>query len=41
MREEFELESAYTGLPRLLITMAVAAGKSYIDAGYEPDLLTQ
>ncbi|XP_074833397.1 acidic mammalian chitinase-like [Carettochelys insculpta] len=35
MLEAFKAEAASTGLPRLLITAAVSAGKGTIDAGYE------
>uniref|UniRef100_A0A452J628 Acidic mammalian chitinase n=1 Tax=Gopherus agassizii TaxID=38772 RepID=A0A452J628_9SAUR len=35
MLEAFKAEAASTGLPRLLVTAAVSAGKGTIDAGYE------
>uniref|UniRef100_A0A8C3RRV6 Acidic mammalian chitinase n=1 Tax=Chelydra serpentina TaxID=8475 RepID=A0A8C3RRV6_CHESE len=35
MLEAFKAEATSTGLPRLLVTAAVSAGKGTIDAGYE------
>ncbi|TFJ95576.1 pyrimidine-nucleoside phosphorylase [Platysternon megacephalum] len=35
MLEAFKAEAASSGLPRLLVTAAVSAGKGTIDAGYE------
>ncbi|XP_053542056.1 acidic mammalian chitinase isoform X3 [Ictalurus punctatus] len=35
LRQAYEAESSATGRPRLMVTAAVAAGKSPIDAGYE------
>ncbi|XP_069690492.1 uncharacterized protein Cht6 isoform X2 [Periplaneta americana] len=35
LRTEFDRESAKTGRPRLLLTMAVPAGIEYIDKGYD------
>ncbi|PNF23034.1 hypothetical protein B7P43_G09842 [Cryptotermes secundus] len=35
LRAEFDRESAKTGRPRLLLTMAVPAGIEYIDKGYD------
>ena len=35
MANGYAKESAATGNPRLLLTAAVAAGKSKIDAGYD------
>ncbi|XP_053499243.1 acidic mammalian chitinase isoform X1 [Ictalurus furcatus] len=35
LRQAYEAESNATGRPRLMVTAAVAAGKSTIDAGYE------
>ena len=35
IKEQFENEAATRGVQRLLVTSAVAAGKSTVDAGYE------
>ncbi|XP_071451653.1 oviduct-specific glycoprotein [Hetaerina americana] len=35
LRAEFDKESSQTGRPRLLLTMAVPAGKEYIDRGFD------
>ena len=35
MRDQFDEEAEETGQPALLLTAAVAAGKSKIDAGYD------
>nr|CAD7197331.1 unnamed protein product [Timema douglasi] len=35
LREEFDRETAKTGRPRLLLTMAVPAGIEYIDKGFD------
>ena len=40
-REIYEEEAKRTGRPRLLLTAAVAAGKSTIDQGYEIDKISQ
>lgn len=39
LRAGFETEALVTGRDRLLLSAAVAAGKSTIDAGYERDRL--
>ena len=41
LRAAFEAEAQATGLPRLLLTAAVGAGKKTIDAGYEIDLISR
>ncbi|KAG8222856.1 hypothetical protein J437_LFUL003501, partial [Ladona fulva] len=42
LRAEFDKESSKTGRPRLLLTMAVPAGKEYIDRGFDlPSLSAQ
>ena len=41
LRAAFENESVETGQPRLLLTVAVAAGKSKIDVGYDVPVLNR
>ncbi|XP_069125631.1 acidic mammalian chitinase-like [Argopecten irradians] len=41
LREAYENEAAQTGNSRLLVTAAVAAGKSYIDLAYEVPTMAQ
>ena len=41
MRREFEVESRASGLPVLLLTAAVAAGKDNIDKGYNVPRLSR
>ncbi|XP_018916542.2 uncharacterized protein Cht6 isoform X2 [Bemisia tabaci] len=41
LREEFDNESAKTGRPRLLLTMAVPAGIEYINKGYDVEKLNR
>ncbi|XP_046403175.1 flocculation protein FLO11 isoform X2 [Ischnura elegans] len=40
LRAEFDKESSQTGRPRLLLTMAVPAGKEYIDRGFDMSRLS-
>ncbi len=41
MKKAFEQEAASSGRPRLLLTAAVPAGKSYIDGGYDIKLIME
>ncbi|XP_033753351.1 probable chitinase 10 [Pecten maximus] len=41
LRQEFDRTAATSGLPRLLLTAAVSAGRAVIDSGYEIDKIAR